>query len=385
MVVSGKKHEDTQSSKRQQKTLGGKPGASCLANNRGNVDNIRTDAECQKIANRTDVPFVFWRKWFEVPAAPLAFRVAMQKASLKSMTRRVGNCSEGRWFIYPSYRAKTNPSPAQSHTKMEKERDYKIKMWAGSSLIKSERVPSVGEERAQRGGGARGKVKGYTPASRQRLQKRLAMIKNKHLSNALFVTLTYPAKHPPVDIAKGHLRAFIKRIRYKFPNAAIGWRLEFQKRGAVHFHLLVLGVRFLPNEVVAGWWYKIVGSGDEKHLRAGTEVRRVKSARHAAYYISKYMAKAGEQTDIIPEGTKPGRFWGFEGRVDLYVGEIIEIMVSGYGHLRVARFMRSLIASQYRKNGKKHRDRPPAIGCSRTWFGDIDAIMRAVASVGLSA
>lgn len=348
------------------------------------MDNIRTNEECQIVANKTGMPFAFWRKWFGVPTAPIAFRVAMQNASLRSMTRRVGSCSKGRWFIYPTYPAKTNTRPARSHSKMEKERDYKIKMWAGGSLIKSERVPSVGEERKQRGGGARGKVKGYTPASRQRLQKRLAMFRNKHLSSALFVTLTYPEEHPPVDIAKGHMRAFIKRIRYKFPMAAIGWRLEFQKRGAVHFHLIILGVRFLPNEVVSDWWYKIVGSGDEKHLRAGTEVRRVKSARHAAYYISKYMAKAGEQSDIIPEGTKPGRFWGFEGRVDLYVGEIIEIMVSGHGHLRVARFMRSLIASQYRKNGKKHRDRPPAIGCSRTWFGDIDAIIRAVASVGLS-
>ena len=384
MGASGKPIGFTNSSHRQQKTLGGNPGASCLTIKGGKVNNIRTDGECQKVANKTGLPFVFWRKWFEVPPVPVAFRVAMQNAALKSMTRRVGSCSKGRWFIYPTYPAERKPSPAISHSKMEKERDYKIKMWGGGSLIKSERVPSVGEERKQRGGGARGKVKGYTPASRQRLQKRLAMIQNRHLSNALFVTLTYPAQHPPVDIAKGHLRAFVKRVRYKFPNAAIGWRLEFQKRGAVHFHLLVLGVKFLPSEVVATWWYKIVGSGDKKHLRAGTEVRRVKSARHAAYYISKYMAKAGEQTDIIPEGTKPGRFWGFEGRVDLYVGEIIEIMVSGYGHLKVARFMRSLVASQYRKNGKKHRDRPPAIGCSRTWFGDIDAIMRAVASVGLS-
>lgn len=347
------------------------------------MDTIRTDVECQEIARHTGIKFAVWRGWFRVPDVPLRFRVAMQGVALKSLTRRVRCSDDGCWFIYPSYRAGQKKNVAETYSEQEKKREYRVKAWGGASLIRSERVPSVGDDRKQKGGGVRGVVKTYTPASRSRLQVRLAQFENSHLSKALFVTLTYPAKYPKVSDAKKHLRAFMKRVKQRFPMMAACWRMEFQKRKAVHFHVLIIGVRYLPSEVVARWWYDIVGSDDLRHLEAGTEVKRVKSAQHAAYYVSKYISKSEGNEDRIPPGQKPGRFWGFEGRTDLYIGEIIEIVIEGGGHIRLSRFMRSLIKSKYKKNGKKFKDRPPAIGCSRSWFADVDAVIRGVASVGL--
>lgn len=56
------------------------------------------------------------------------------------------------------------------------------------------------------------------------------------------LTLTYPAHFPDAKKAKGHLRAFLKRLFRRFPRIGILWRMEFQKRGAPHFHLLIQGV-----------------------------------------------------------------------------------------------------------------------------------------------
>jgi hypothetical protein len=83
--------------------------------------------------------------------------------------------------------------------------------------------------------------------------------------------------------------------------------LEFQERGAPHFHILV--DKEIPHQDVAKSWYRIVGSGDEKHLKAGTEVRAIRAKDSIGYYLTTYMEKA-RQKSVPPEYEKVGRFWG---------------------------------------------------------------------------
>ena len=47
---------------------------------------------------------------------------------------------------------------------------------------------------------------------------------------------------------------------------------------------------------IAEHWYRIVGSNDEKHLRAGTEVSPIESSTGIIGYMASYMAKE-DQTD----------------------------------------------------------------------------------------
>ena len=66
----------------------------------------------------------------------------------------------------------------------------------------------------------------------------------------------------------------------------------------------------MPKEELSKEWYRIVGSGDPKHLRAGTRVERIK--RSAISYVAKY-AQKNEQKQV-PEGFQNvGRFWGTWG------------------------------------------------------------------------
>jgi len=62
------------------------------------------------------------------------------------------------------------------------------------------------------------------------------------------------------------------------PEAAAIWKLEPQQRGAPHYHLLLFGIEFIPHQVIARWWYEVVGSGDKRHhLVAGISIEAVKS------------------------------------------------------------------------------------------------------------
>jgi hypothetical protein len=138
----------------------------------------------------------------------------------------------------------------------------------------------------------------------------------------LFLTLTYPGSFSPdPGVWKRDLDVFIKRLRRAYPDAALIWKLEPQKRGAPHFHLLLFGVEHIPYTWLRRAWFEVVGSGDEKHLLAGTRVERVKSWRGVMSYAAKYLGKveaAADWPDYV------GRWWGVSGRkllpILLYTG-----------------------------------------------------------------
>ena len=134
---------------------------------------------------------------------------------------------------------------------------------------------------------------------------------------------------------------------YKFSNIAILWRLEPQKRGAPHYHLLVWG---LPARYAVGlnkfkqWvsvnWYEVVASGDPKHLLAGTRVEKVKNREGVMFYAAKYLSKV----DLEPwVGLDVGRFWGIYFRHNMPWGEYVEVVLTDHEALKLLRLMRKKI------------------------------------------
>jgi hypothetical protein len=164
------------------------------------------------------------------------------------------------------------------------------------------------------GGGLRSPITTFSRKSRGRLLLRMAQIHD--VREGHFITLTYPGAYPSdPTIFKRDLKVWVQRLRRRYPDARAIWRLEFQRRGAPHYHMLVFGI---PDRVcdVREWcalaWYKVVGSGDKKHLRAGIRVDRIENRAHAMRYAAKYCAKDGYQ-DL--EGDF-GRRWGHFGKCD---------------------------------------------------------------------
>ena len=183
------------------------------------------------------------------------------------------------------------------------------------------------------GGGRRGEIREFSKASRRRLMKLINTINRGKIQKPYFVTLTYPSTWPTsARTWKAHLRALRERIKRKYGKVPAIWRLEFQKRGAPHFHLLLwleveekhvgkeleraaikekyeLDTVFLSQlqEDLSSWWYEIVGSGDPKHYQAGTRCELPRSWKGVNGYLSKYVAKVEKLADGVES---PGRFWG---------------------------------------------------------------------------
>lgn len=163
----------------------------------------------------------------------------------------------------------------------------------------------------------RAEIKGFTRASRRRLLEFVASIDQVSMMDqqkvVTMITLTYPSEFVDPRTAKKHLDTWLKRFSRSWPDAALIWKLEPQKRGAPHFHLLVFGDQEIQRAKVwvSDSWYEVVGSGDEKHLRAGTKVEKVRSWNGVMSYASKYVGKLQE---LPADWTNPGRFWGIHNR-----------------------------------------------------------------------
>lgn len=175
-------------------------------------------------------------------------------------------------------------------------------------------------------GGKRGKIKGFSFASRRRLMQTIARIR-LDAELPMFVTLTYPDRFPSPIESKKHLDIFIKRLLRAFPNIGAIWKLEPQERGAPHYHMLVWGVPLhdLVSFVVPAW-YEIAGDGDVNHLyfhlgALGNKpcVQEVYSRNGVLRYASKYLGKTFEVAGW--DEIYPGRFWAVVQKENIPFGQ----------------------------------------------------------------
>jgi hypothetical protein len=175
----------------------------------------------------------------------------------------------------------------------------------------------------RRGAGTRGEITELSDKSK----RRLSLVARNIDGLTHLITLTYPGDFQAVVPDGRVLKWHMAKLRYRLCRRGIGglWFVEFQDRGAPHVHILVNGA--VGRGELSAWWYEIVGSGDERHLRAGTQIARLRLEDGAARYASKYASKFEQK--LIPvafEGI--GRMWGLFGGVKPHRFEI-EGVLSG--------------------------------------------------------
>lgn len=146
-------------------------------------------------------------------------------------------------------------------------------------------------------------VKRYSSKSMNRLS---FVANNTEVQLKNMVTLTYPNEYPTNGKeVKSHLNKFLNSLRRK--EISYLWFLEFQDRGAPHFHILIN--KFLCHKYAAQRWYEICDTGDERHLKSGTQVQAMRTSDGGARYATKYAYK--EKQKECPDGfLEVGRFWG---------------------------------------------------------------------------
>ena len=162
----------------------------------------------------------------------------------------------------------------------------------------------------------RGSVRGFSRRSGSRLSRYLRSCVADYRT---LVTLTYPGEQRSWLNFKRDLRVFLARCarRSRGPDLARPWSacwfLEFQRRGAPHFHI------FLTHDIPKDWcsdaWFDVVNSGDEKHRRAGTRCERLRSGRNGTIgYARKYATKREQkQVPDLFAASGVGRWWGVVG------------------------------------------------------------------------
>lgn len=188
-------------------------------------------------------------------------------------------------------------------------------------------------------GGRRDVIKGFSPASRRRLDH---VARNYSQSCDVMLTLTYPGDvlFVPDDgrIVKRDLDEFIRALIHVIgKDSRYIWILEFQRRGAPHLHVWVdspclrrklekdplivhrwvsskwtdiVFARFI--NYAEPWLFKIhpvFADAFCSHLRAGTRVEKMRLAHGCAAYVSKEGAKL-LQKKVPPQFASVGRFWG---------------------------------------------------------------------------
>jgi len=153
------------------------------------------------------------------------------------------------------------------------------------------------------------KISGFSDGSRRRL--RFTAL-NAFPSLVSQFALTYH-KEWPTDgrIAKKHLNVFLTSVRRHYPGISYLWIMEFQQRGAPHFHIFF---SCPPSDAMrrdlARLWCRVTSPGDETALRFHEHVTNfIKWDMGSGAYLCKYLDKEAQKA--VPNGyTSFGRFWG---------------------------------------------------------------------------
>ena len=167
--------------------------------------------------------------------------------------------------------------------------------------------------------GNRRQITAFSHRSRKNLLKQIFCLSQYP---SLFVTLTYPRFFPAdPEEWKRHLDNFSREIRRNFPDAWFFWKLEPQKRGAPHYHLIGDIRKPFPITLLRKYlsqvWFRVCGAYDAKQIKAGVQADYVNdSLGKMKSYVCKYVAKVDENASLDIWAT-PGRFWGKIGEKNM--------------------------------------------------------------------
>jgi hypothetical protein len=197
----------------------------------------------------------------------------------------------------------------------------------------------------------RRKVQGLSGKSRYRLIQFLATIGRD--DPGFFVTLTYWRFTDDWAEWKRHLRAFVESLR-RFADGVCGvWRLEFQERGAPHYHLLL----WFDEPVDRGSldahcreaWLRIIDQDAPETRAYAVTVDPIMDMRSSAFYLSVYQSKdKNDRKDI-----QTGRLWGCIGRERLQTEPFREMEMDERQMLQLRRFVRRLFRNTHRRTFRR--------------------------------
>lgn len=183
------------------------------------------------------------------------------------------------------------------------------------------------------GHGGRGERGDINELSHNSLMRMAFVAHNTSINFDVMVTLTYPKNYPSDGKAvKYHLKKFLLWLTRSTDVVSYFWFMEFQRRGAPHFHIFTYGGDVIRRKKdVSKRWYEIVDSGDEKHLKAGTRTEKLRVPDAAGRYAAKYASKP-YQKKVPKDYQNVGRWWGHSK--DVKPEPLAELEIASWKELR---------------------------------------------------
>jgi hypothetical protein len=163
--------------------------------------------------------------------------------------------------------------------------------------------------------GKRSVISEFSANSRSRMEHQLRAAQFSFRVKR-FLTFTYPLQYPfDGREFKLHWKRFLDACERKFRNIRIFWFLEFQKRGAPHFHAYV--DKTIDYDLLASLWRQATdGAGGFVYITDWTG--RKKSWLYARKYGSK------EEQKTVPSYIENvGRFWGWRNKPELLDARLV--------------------------------------------------------------
>jgi hypothetical protein len=261
----------------------------------------------------------------------------------------------------------------------------KIEVFPDMMVIKT--PAALRGKRGRYGGAKRGRIRGFSAASRLRLLRLICTIRPNENELFHFLTLTYSDDYAQnFELWKRDLDKFLDRLLYKFPAAWVIWRMEFQTRKsgkrigelAPHFHILVGGIN--PAEIeqlpdfqytkkdmeksedtlkIQRWakenWFAVNHCEDKYNLMRGADVELLDSRKKAFLYVSKYAAKECDAVNDDGEILFAGRVWGKRGNLPIVQGMTITVTSEVLVELR--RLIKRWLMSSKKKSSRRYAKR----------------------------
>lgn len=192
-----------------------------------------------------------------------------------------------------------------------------FKVGAQDVVVKHQNLNCQWSPAGGAGGGIRGKITELSRKSRQRMKTHARNVPAGTFKAML--TLTYPRNFTTDGKEVKRHRDLIVRWLKRNGCADGFWFLEFQERGAPHFHMYLKVWPAGGVSAVSAAWHSIIGTDDKKHLawHLGELSGRpclewLRNPLAASAYVTKYASKP-EQKHVPDEYQDVGRFWGYWG------------------------------------------------------------------------
>lgn len=197
-------------------------------------------------------------------------------------------------------------------------------------------------------------IQRFSKKSRTRMFHRLNQLQVSQLSTGLFTSCTF---HEDYEISQEFIdekrQKFLRILRDKIKDLVYVWRVEFQERGAPHFHFIFWTLNPELNfesvyykRIIRDAWYQVKECQCKGCRRHSVKTLTVSSFRKTAGYVSKYIAKEDEE---IPEECT-GRRWGWSSNTP--ANPVLDVEILPWQEEKLKKLVKKWIRIRLAKNNR---------------------------------